>query len=102
MMLTFEEHVKKYELDEYEQEILAASEAGLLKEDEHSAERIAALQQAAHETMEEIRAKRAANATKPITLRVPVRVIERYKRKASASGIKYQTLMNEILDAAPV
>ena len=61
-----------------------------------------ALQQAAHETMEEIRAKRAANATKPITLRVPVRVIERYKRRAAANGVKYQTLMNEILDAAPV
>lgn len=49
-----------------------------------------------------IKAKRALDASKTITIRVPVRVIERYKKKAASVGIGYQTLMKEMLEAAPV
>ena len=44
----------------------------------------------------------AADATKSITIRVPVRVIERYKKRAAAVGVGYQTLMKQMLEAAPV
>ena len=49
-----------------------------------------------------MKAKLAANATRAITIRVPVRVIERYKKRAAAVGIGYQTLMKQMLEAAPV
>lgn len=54
------------------------------------------------ETVKAVKAKMAANATKAITIRVPVRVIERYKKRAAAAGIGYQTLMKQMLEAAPV
>jgi|P1105metagenome_2_1110788.scaffolds.fasta_scaffold00675_4 predicted DNA binding CopG/RHH family protein len=54
------------------------------------------------ETVKAMKAKMAANATKAITIRVPVRVIERYKKRAAAAGIGYQTLMKQMLEAAPV
>ena len=54
------------------------------------------------ETLKALKAKMAANATKAITIRVPVRVIERYKKRAAAAGIGYQTLMKQMLEAAPV
>ena len=54
------------------------------------------------ETVRAVQAKLAANATKAITIRVPVRVIERYKKRAAAAGIGYQTLMKQMLEAAPV
>jgi predicted DNA binding CopG/RHH family protein len=55
-----------------------------------------------NETVKAMKAKMAANATKAITIRVPVRVIERYKKRAAAAGIGYQTLMKQMLEAAPV
>ena len=54
------------------------------------------------ETVKAVKAKLAANATRTITIRVPVRVIERYKKRAAAVGIGYQTLMKQMLEAAPV
>ena len=54
------------------------------------------------ETVKAVKAKMAANATRAITIRVPVRVIERYKKRAAAAGIGYQTLMKQMLEAAPV
>ena len=51
---------------------------------------------------ETVKAEMAANATRAITIRVPVRVIERYKKRAAAAGIGYQTLMKQMLEAAPV
>ena len=54
------------------------------------------------ETVKAMKAKMAANATKAITSRFPVRVIERYKKRAAAAGIGYQTLMKQMLEAAPV
>ena len=54
------------------------------------------------ETVKAVKAKLAANATRAITIRVPVRVIERYKKRAAAVGIGYQTLMKQMLEAAPV
>lgn len=54
------------------------------------------------ETVKAVQAKLAANATRAITIRVPVRVIERYKKRAAAAGIGYQTLMKQMLEAAPV
>jgi predicted DNA binding CopG/RHH family protein len=54
------------------------------------------------ETVKAMKAKMAANATKAITIRVPVRVIERYKKRAAVAGIGYQTLMKQMLEAAPV
>ncbi len=54
------------------------------------------------ETVKALKAKMASNATKAITIRVPVRVIERYKKRAAAVGIGYQTLMKQMLEAAPV
>lgn len=54
------------------------------------------------ETVKAVKAKLAANATRAITIRVPVRVIERYKKRAAAAGIGYQTLMKQMLEAAPV
>ena len=50
-----------------------------------------------NETVKAVKAKMAANATKTITIRVPVRVIERYKKRAAAVGIGYQTLMKQML-----
>lgn len=44
--------------------------------------------------------KRRENASKPVTMRIPVRVIEFYKKKAALEGVGYQTLMNEVLEAA--
>ena len=55
-----------------------------------------------NETVKAVKAKMAADATKPITIRVPVRVIERYKKRAAAVGVGYQTLMKQMLEAAPV
>ena len=55
-----------------------------------------------NETIKAVKAKMAADATKPITIRVPVRVIERYKKRAAAVGVGYQTLMKQMLEAAPV
>ncbi len=55
-----------------------------------------------NETVKAVKAKMAADATKSITIRVPVRVIERYKKRAAAVGVGYQTLMKQMLDAAPV
>ena len=54
------------------------------------------------ETVKAVQAKLAANATRAITIRVPVRLIERYKKRAAAVGIGYQTLMKQMLEAAPV
>ena len=54
------------------------------------------------EAVKAVKAKMAANATRAITIRVPVRVIERYKKRAAAAGIGYQTLMKQMLEAAPV
>ena len=54
------------------------------------------------ETVKAVKAKMAANATRALTIRVPVRVIERYKKRAAAAGIGYQTLMKQMLEAAPV
>lgn len=54
------------------------------------------------ESVKALKAKMAANATKAITIRVPVSVIERYKKRAAAVGIGYQTLMKQMLEAAPV
>ena len=54
------------------------------------------------ETVKAVKAKLAANATRAITIRVPVRVIERYKKRAAAVGIGDQTLMKQMLEAAPV
>jgi predicted DNA binding CopG/RHH family protein len=54
------------------------------------------------ETVKAVKAKLAANATRAITIRVPARVIERYKKRAAAAGIGYQTLMKQMLEAAPV
>ena len=54
------------------------------------------------ETVKAVKAKMAANATKAITIRVPVRVIERYQKRAAAAGIGYQPLMKQMLEAAPV
>lgn len=54
------------------------------------------------ETVKAVKAKLAANATRAITIRMPVRVIERYKKRAAAAGIGYQTLMKQMLEAAPV
>ncbi len=56
-MLSFEEHVKKYNLDEEEQEILAAFEAGKMKPSEDSEKNIAALREAAHETVMALKRK---------------------------------------------
>ncbi len=50
-MLSFEEHVKKYDLDEEEQEILAAFEAGKMKPDADSERNVAALREAARKTV---------------------------------------------------
>ncbi|MDD7298453.1 MULTISPECIES: BrnA antitoxin family protein [Fibrobacter] len=101
-MISFSEHSEKYGLDDEEREILAAFEAGKVSPDADSEMNVETLRKAATETMREIAERRRTNATKPVTLRVPVRVIERYKKRASADGIGYQTLMNEILDAAMV
>ena len=55
-------------------------------------------------TVAKIRAMRKArkleNSSRPVTMRIPVRVIEGYKAKAAAEGVGYQTLMNEVLEAA--
>lgn len=55
-----------------------------------------------NEAVKAVKAKMAADATKSITIRVPVRVIERYKKRAAAVGVGYQTLMKQMLEAAPV
>jgi predicted DNA binding CopG/RHH family protein len=40
------------------------------------------------------------SGTHPICIRVPVRVIRSFKRKAAATGSNYQTLMNRALASA--
>lgn len=47
-------------------------------------------------------AERARNASQVVTMRMSSSLVERYKRSAAAAGIGYQTLMKEILEAAPV
>lgn len=47
-------------------------------------------------------AERARNASQVVTMRMSSSLVERYKRRAAAAGIGYQTLMKEILEAAPV
>ncbi len=56
-MLSFEEHVKKYDLNEEEQEILAAFEAGKMKPDANSEKNIAVLREAARETVTALKHK---------------------------------------------
>ena len=102
MMLTFEEHVKKFNLDEEEQEILAAYEAGKLKPDAESPKRIAELKKAAHETVKEIKARKAREATKMASFRLPVWVIEGLKRNAAKGGVKYSEYALEVLSKAAV
>ena len=90
-------NISKEELDYYEnhdfgEDIREAEKNGTLVVSEGPWE----------ETVKAVKAKMAANATKAITIRVPVRVIERYKKRAAAAGIGYQTLMKQMLEAAPV
>ena len=47
-------------------------------------------------------AERSRNASKVVTMRMPSILVERYKKRAAAAGIGYQTLMKEVLEAAPV
>lgn len=47
-------------------------------------------------------AEKARNASQVVTMRMPSSLVERYRRSAAAAGIGYQTLMKEILEAAPV
>ena len=101
-MLTFEEHAKKYNLDEEEQEILAAYEAGKLKPDAESPKRIAELKKAAHETVKEIKARKARKATKMASFRLPTWVIEGLKRNAAKGGVKYSEYAIEVLSKAAV
>ena len=90
-------NISKEELDYYEnhdfgEDIREAEKNGTLVVSEGPWE----------ETVKAVKAKMAANATRAITIRVPVRVIERYKKRAAAAGIGYQTLMKQMLEAAPV
>lgn len=43
------------------------------------------------------RLKEAVSGTKPITIRVPVRVLAAYRHKAEEKGVPYQKLMNRAL-----
>lgn len=45
-------------------------------------------------------AKRMSKASRVVTIRIPARVVDGYKAKAAAEGVGYQTLMNEVLEAA--
>lgn len=45
-------------------------------------------------------ARKAEKASKAVTIRIPVRVIDGYKARAVSEGVGYQTLMNEVLEAA--
>ncbi len=97
-MLSFEEHVKKYDLDEEEQEILAAFEAGKLKRSENAEENIAALRQAAHETVKALSAKSAkfrATVRKPYTLRLHSGAVDAIKAFAKRYGGHYQSLVDD-------
>lgn len=47
-------------------------------------------------------AERSRNASKVVTMRMPSVLVERYKKRAASAGIGYQTLMKEVLEAAPV
>ncbi len=97
-MLSFEEHVKKYDLDEEEQEILAAFEAGKLKRSENAEENIAALREAARETVRALSAKSAkfrATARKPYTLRLHSGAVDTIKEFAKRYGGHYQSLVDD-------
>lgn len=94
-MLSFEEHVKKYDLDEEEQEILAAFEAGKLKRSENAEENIAALREAARETVRALSAKFRATARKPYTLRLHSGAVDTIKEFAKRYGGHYQSLVDD-------
>ncbi len=46
------------------------------------------------------RLKATFSGTKPITIRVPVRVLQAYRHKAEEKGVPYQKLMNRVLAEA--
>ena len=46
------------------------------------------------------RLKAAVSGTKPITIRVPVRVLQAYRHQAEEKGGPYQKLMNRVLAEA--
>ena len=46
------------------------------------------------------RLRTPVSGTKPITIRVPNRVLQAYHRKAEKTGTAYQTLMNRALKEA--
>ncbi len=97
-MLSFEEHVKKYGLDEEEQEILAAFESGKMKSDADSERNVAALREAAHETVKALSANSAkfrATARKPYTFRLHSGAVDVIKAFAERYGGHYQSLVDD-------
>jgi predicted DNA binding CopG/RHH family protein len=46
------------------------------------------------------RLKSTVSGTKPITIRIPKRVLHEFHRQADKTGVPYQTLMNRVLAEA--
>jgi len=88
--LSFEEHVKKYQLDEEEAEILRAFEAGELKRVDNFEEEKRKLQQAAQYTQQ---LRKSMNAN----FRIQLGELNKLKQRAAEKGIRYQTLLSTLV-----
>ena len=77
-----------YVLDEYEQEIFDAVEAGTLKPVKNEKEEIAYLKQMAANTLAK---------TRRVNIRMTAMTLEGMQAKAAVEGLPYQTLMASVL-----
>ncbi len=89
-ILSFDEHVKKYRLDEEEAELLRSVEAGEWESVPDLEKRKKELKEAMEYTLE-------LRKTKNVNFRIKGQVLMKLKEKAQEKGIPYQTLLSALV-----
>lgn len=90
--LTFKEHAAKYKLDDEEQELLHEVENGEWFPSENATQQVESFKADMRSTMKALRGTRKA-----ISIRLPEQDIAELKKLAERSGVKYQTLVCDVL-----
>ena len=88
--LTFDEHVKKYKLDDEEAELLRSFEAGEWESVPDLKKRKQELKEAVEYTW---KLRKSANAN----FRIQLGELNRLKKRAAEKGIRYQTLLTTLV-----
>ena len=89
---TFEEHAAKFQLNDEEQELLREIESGEWGVGSDAIQRIEVFQADMRETLKNLRGTRKA-----ISLRLPESDIDGLKKIAEQRGVRYQTLVCDVL-----